>query len=112
MSKLSFLKKIFGVNLTKKIRPLGHGIKGVLAAIRYGGPARKLKIIGITGTKGKTTTTMYTGRMLNISGVKTGYISTGSIYLGEGGQELDTLQNQLLELEVLEKEINEIPNEY
>jgi UDP-N-acetylmuramyl tripeptide synthase len=105
MSKLSFIKKIIGTNLTKKIRPLGHGIKGVLAAIRYGQPARKLKIIGITGTKGKTTTTMYTGRMFNLSGIKTGYISTGSIYLGSGGEELSQLQKQLFDLEEMEKSI-------
>jgi UDP-N-acetylmuramyl tripeptide synthase len=108
MSKLSFIKKIIGSNLTKKIRPLGHGIKGVLAAIRYGLPANKLKLIGITGTKGKTTTTMYTGRMLNLSGVKAGFISTGSIYFGDGGQELDLLQCQLRELEKLEKEIAQV----
>jgi UDP-N-acetylmuramyl tripeptide synthase len=108
MSKLSFLKNILGKNLTKKIRPVGHGIKGVLATIRYGLPARKLKLIGITGTKGKTTTTMYTGRMLNLSGVKTGYISTGSMYLGEGGKKLDTLQNQLRELEILENLVKQI----
>jgi UDP-N-acetylmuramyl tripeptide synthase len=105
MSKLSFLKKILGKNLTKKIRPLGHGIKGMLAALKYGQPAQNLKTIGITGTKGKTTTTMYTGRMLNLSGIKTGYISTGSIYLGEGGEELDELQTQLIELQKLEEEI-------
>jgi UDP-N-acetylmuramyl tripeptide synthase len=108
MSKLSFLKKILGNNLTKKIRPLGHGIKGVLAAIKQDFPAKKLKLIGITGTKGKTTTTMYTGRMLNLSGVKTGYISTGSIYLGEGGQELDELQSKLRELEKLELEVKDL----
>jgi UDP-N-acetylmuramyl tripeptide synthase len=105
MSKLSFLKKILGNNLTKKIRPLGHGIKGILAAIKYGNPSKKLKLIGITGTKGKTTTTMYAGRMLNLSGIKTGYISTGSIYLGDGGEELQNLQNQLKQLSTIEQEI-------
>jgi UDP-N-acetylmuramyl tripeptide synthase len=103
MSKFSFLKNILGKKLTSKVRPFGHGIKGVLAAIRYGLPARKLKLIGITGTKGKTTTTMYTGRMLNLSGVKTGYISTGSIYLGDGGEELDQLQRNIRELNQLEE---------
>ncbi len=113
MSQLSFLKKIIGNNLTKKIRPLGHGIKGILAALKYGNPARKVKLIGITGTKGKTTTTMYTGRMLNMSGIKTGYISTGSIYLGNetNSGELDNLQSQLRALQKLELELKNIDNQ-
>jgi UDP-N-acetylmuramoyl-L-alanyl-D-glutamate--2,6-diaminopimelate ligase len=54
-----------------------------VAAIIYGFPARKLKIVGITGTKGKTTTTVFTGRLANQCGIKTGYISTACIYLGD-----------------------------
>ena len=33
-----------------------HKIKAFVAAVVYGYPARKLKVIGITGTNGKTTT--------------------------------------------------------
>ena len=76
------IKKLLGKNISKKILPFFHGIKGFLAARRYKNPSKKLKIIGITGTKGKTTTTMQLGRMLNISGIPTGFISTGSIYQG------------------------------
>ena len=104
MSKFSFLKKILGQNLTKKIRPLGHGVKGIIAAARFGFPSHKMNLIGITGTKGKTTTTMFTGRLMNLNGVKTGYISTGSIYKGELGPQVDGIR-QLLEFKV---QINDI----
>ena len=97
MSRFSFIKKIIGTNLTQKIRPLGHGVKGILASTRFGFPSQKMKMIGITGTKGKTTTTMFTGRLMNLSGVKTGYISTGSIYKGERGGQVEELR-ELMEL--------------
>jgi UDP-N-acetylmuramoyl-L-alanyl-D-glutamate--2,6-diaminopimelate ligase len=89
---------MLGQNLTKKIRPFGHGVKGLVAAVRFGFPSHKMNVIGLTGTKGKTTTTVFTGRLMNISGVKTGYISTGSIYKGELGAQVDEIK-ELLELQ-------------
>jgi UDP-N-acetylmuramoyl-L-alanyl-D-glutamate--2,6-diaminopimelate ligase len=76
---LSFLKKILGPKLTRKIRPLGHGLKTYVAALRYGFPARSMTVIGINGTKGKTTTVAFMGRLANLNGIKTGYISTAVI---------------------------------
>jgi UDP-N-acetylmuramoyl-L-alanyl-D-glutamate--2,6-diaminopimelate ligase len=79
---LKVVKNVLGESITEAIRPLGHGTKSLLAAAYYGFPARKLTIVGITGTKGKTSTTIYTGRLLNLSGVKSGYISTALMYTG------------------------------
>jgi UDP-N-acetylmuramyl tripeptide synthase len=70
------LKKALGDKGTKAIRPIGHGAKALLAAAYNGFPAKKLKVIGITGTKGKTSTTVYLGRLLNYAGIKTAYLST------------------------------------
>ena len=47
-----------------------------ISAREYGYPAKKLKIVGITGTKGKTTTTFLTEYILRISGYKTALLST------------------------------------
>jgi len=47
-----------------------------MAALLYGFPAKKLKIIGVTGTNGKTTTTYLVRAMLEHSGYKTGVIGT------------------------------------
>ncbi len=42
----------------------------------YGNPAEKLKIIGVTGTNGKTTTTYLIKQVLDLLGYKTGLIGT------------------------------------
>jgi UDP-N-acetylmuramoyl-L-alanyl-D-glutamate--2,6-diaminopimelate ligase len=80
---LKTIKKILGKRVTNLIRPAGHGAKAILATVFFGYPASKLKIIGITGTKGKTTTSVMTGRLANLMGIKTGYISTAVICTGD-----------------------------
>ena len=54
-----------------------------LAALRYGFPARKLVMIGITGTKGKTTTANFIWSVLEYGGFKSGLIGTANIRIGE-----------------------------
>lgn len=47
-----------------------------MSAAFFGHPARRLKTIGITGTKGKTTTTYMVKSILENAGIKTGLIGT------------------------------------
>lgn len=47
----------------------------------YDYPAKKLKIIGVTGTKGKTTTTFMTKALLEAHGYKVGLIGSIAIYI-------------------------------
>lgn len=54
-----------------------------LSAAYFGHPARKLKTIGITGTKGKTTTTYMVKSILESAGIKTGLIGTIEAIIGE-----------------------------
>ena len=49
----------------------------------YGNPSRKFKLIGVTGTKGKTTTTFMIKSMLEKQGYKVGLIGTIENYIGE-----------------------------
>lgn len=48
----------------------------------YGNPSRKFKLIGITGTKGKTTTAFMTKAILEKAGKKVGLIGTIATYIG------------------------------
>jgi UDP-N-acetylmuramoyl-L-alanyl-D-glutamate--2,6-diaminopimelate ligase len=47
-----------------------------LAAAVQGRPARRLLVVGVTGTEGKTTTTHMAGHVLERAGVPAGYLST------------------------------------
>ena len=49
----------------------------------YNNPSRKFKLIGITGTKGKTTTSFMTKKILEKAGKKVGLIGTVAIYIGD-----------------------------
>lgn len=52
-------------------------------SIFYGEPAKKLKIIGVTGTNGKTTTTYLIKQVLDLLGYKTGLIGTNQNIIGD-----------------------------
>ena len=49
----------------------------------YGNPSRKFKLVGITGTKGKTTTSFMIKKILEKSGRKVGLIGTIATYIGD-----------------------------
>ncbi len=55
----------------------------LMSAAYFGHPAEKLKIIGITGTKGKTTTTYMIKSILEDVGHKVGLIGTIEAIIGE-----------------------------
>lgn len=50
-----------------------------LACRFYGNPSHKMRLFGITGTKGKTTTAQLIAHLLNSSGIPCGYIGTSGI---------------------------------
>ena len=54
-----------------------------ISAAYFGNPASKLKTIGITGTKGKTTTTYLIRNMLENAGHKVGLIGTIEVIIGD-----------------------------
>ncbi len=54
----------------------------LLSAVFYGRPADKLKLIGITGTKGKTTTAILISEIMNACGLSCAYIGSNGIRIG------------------------------
>ena len=59
-----------------------HAIS-ICACNYYQNPSRKLKLIGVTGTKGKTTTTFMIKSLLEKQGYKVGLIGTICTYIGD-----------------------------
>lgn len=60
-----------------------HYAMAFISAAFFGYPAKEMKIIGITGTKGKTTTTYLVKSILEHAGRKVGLIGTIEIIIGE-----------------------------
>ena len=93
----NFLQKIryspFGVSLRSRIphkiiNRFKHFPLAVLANLFYNWPSKKLKMIGVTGTDGKTTTASLIYHILNSGGKKVALISTVSAKVGK--KEIDT----------------------
>jgi UDP-N-acetylmuramoyl-L-alanyl-D-glutamate--2,6-diaminopimelate ligase len=81
---LSSLKKL----VPEPIKNIYHFIQALLGALIFLFPSRKLKIIGVTGTDGKTTTTHLIHHILNKTGRKTSMLSTVEAKIGE--EHIDT----------------------
>lgn len=53
----------------------------------YGRPQKRMKLVGVTGTNGKTTTSVFIRNILEYAGYKTGLIGTISNFIG--GEEIE-----------------------
>jgi len=85
-----------------------HLIRAISGGARYGFPGRRLRVIGVTGTNGKTTTSFMIWKMLNEAGHKTGLMSTvawGVDKLNEQHEHMTTVGSALLN-----KRIKQIAN--
>ena len=74
----------------------------ISASNYYNNPSSKFKLIGITGTKGKTTTTFMIKEILEKAGKKVGLIGTIAIYInGQKLKDSDRTTPESLELQQL-----------
>lgn len=60
-----------------------HKLLAILANIIYFFPSRKMVVIGVTGTKGKSTTANMIWQILNQAGFKTGLITTANFRIND-----------------------------
>ncbi|MBQ9657718.1 MAG: UDP-N-acetylmuramoyl-L-alanyl-D-glutamate--2,6-diaminopimelate ligase [Clostridia bacterium] len=85
----------------------------VVSSNYYGNPSSKFKLIGITGTKGKTTTTFMLKQILEQAGKKVGLIGTIAQYInGKKIKESDRTTPESLELQKIFAQMAEEKVEY
>jgi len=76
------MKKALRSLLSERLLSLYHYFLALAAAVRYSFPSRHIVTIGITGTKGKTSTANFIWSCLSAGGIKTGVITTANIRIG------------------------------
>jgi len=80
---LRILKKLIPKFIFDFFQPAYHYGLALLGALKYRFPSKKLIVIGITGTKGKTTTAELINAILEVAGYKTALQSTLRFKIGD-----------------------------
>ncbi len=95
---------IFSLNISKEIPVIS--VKNTREALAktacefYENPSQKLKLIGVTGTKGKTTTTFMIKSILEKHGLKVGLIGSIAVYInGEKIEDTDRTTPESIEIQ-------------
>lgn len=77
------MKRFISRLLPQWLKNQYHLTHAVLACVVFGFPGRRLRVIGVTGTNGKTTTAQFIARILMQSGKKVALASTINFRIGE-----------------------------
>ena len=84
----------------------------ILANQFYGFPSRKLKLIGVTGTNGKTTITYMLRAIFQEAGFKTGLLGTAQNIIGDNINSSQMTTMESIDLQKTLKEMVEQKNDY
>lgn len=78
-----FLKKIIPSAIFARLLPTFHTLQSVFYNVIFGFPGKKLRVIAVTGTNGKTTTVNYISSILQEAGFKVGVSTTSYYQIGD-----------------------------
>lgn len=80
---INIAKKIIPKSFFRFTQPAYHYILALLGALIYHFPSRSIKVVGITGTKGKTSVTEIINAILTEAGFKTALTNTLRFKIGD-----------------------------
>lgn len=80
---LRTLEKYIPKKVYKFFQPAYHYLLSIVGALLYRNPSKKLYVIGITGTKGKSSTVEFVNAVLEAAGKKTAVLSTIHFKIGD-----------------------------
>lgn len=80
---LYYLKKLLPGFLVRAIRPPYHWLLSLSGALWYRFPSRKIIVIGVTGTKGKSSVTEIINALFEADGYKTAVMGTIRFKIGD-----------------------------
>jgi UDP-N-acetylmuramoyl-L-alanyl-D-glutamate--2,6-diaminopimelate ligase len=76
MSLKKLVRRLLPLSLLNRVEKFYRQGRGLFWQIRYGFPARGMRVIAVTGTNGKSTTCAYINEVLKEAGYKTAVLST------------------------------------
>lgn len=79
---LAFIKRITPQFLLRAMRPAYHYLLALAGALYYRFPSRKLIVVGVTGTKGKSSTAEILGNIFDAAGNTTAVLGTIKFKIG------------------------------
>jgi len=82
-SLISLLKKLLPQSLFRLLQLPYHYLLALLGVIVFGFPARKITVIAVTGTKGKSSVVELVSALLDEAGYKTAHASTIHFKIGD-----------------------------
>jgi len=77
------IRKFFRAFVPEEVFGWYHWAQSMGGAVRYGFPSRRMIVIGVTGSKGKTTTANMIWAALSASGAKVGATGTANLRIGD-----------------------------
>ena len=80
---LRIIKKIIPKKLFEIAQPAYHYLLALTGAIVYRFPSRKIKVVAVTGTKGKTSTVEFVNTILEEAGKNTALLGTLRFKIGD-----------------------------
>lgn len=107
---LRFGRKIIPKKIFKAAQPAYHWLMAFLSALIYRFPSRKIFVLGVTGTKGKTSTVEIISSILEEAGYKTAVASSLRFKINKESQKNEhkmTMPGRFFTQKFLRKAINE-----